>query len=156
MTIPPSEATESLGILRRSVLALLALGLAGTGAELVLLRHYEDAWQWAPLVLIAVGLAVLAWHAVRPGAASVRALRVAMILLAASGLVGLALHFRSNREFQMELDSSLAGWALVWKVMQSKAPPSLAPGTLTQLGLLGLVATFRHPALSRPSTRTGG
>jgi hypothetical protein len=31
--------------------------------------------------------------------------------------------------------------------MTAKAPPALAPAGLIQLGLLGLLYTYRHPAL---------
>ena len=40
--------------------------------------------------------------------------------------------------------------ALFWKAMAAKTPPALAPGAMTQLGLLGLAYAFRHPALGRP------
>jgi hypothetical protein len=33
------------------------------------------------------------------------------------------------------------------KVVTAKAPPALAPGVMVQLGLLGLVYTYKHPAL---------
>jgi hypothetical protein len=39
---------------------------------------------------------------------------------------------------------------LLWKVM-SGAAPALAPGAMVQLGLLGLIYTFRHPALIQRS-----
>jgi hypothetical protein len=145
---PLAESAPALSGLRRSILAILVFGLVGTGSELLLLHHYEDAWQSTPLALTALALAVILWHAAQRGAASVQALRVTMVLVAMSGLVGLALHYRSNYEFQTELDPELAGLSLFWKVMQRKAPPSLAPGTMTQLGLLGLAYTFRHPALA--------
>jgi len=50
-------------------------------------------------------------------------------------------HYRGSVEFQKELDPSTAGFALFSKVMQSKAPPMLAPGTFVYFGLLGLVST---------------
>jgi hypothetical protein len=45
------------------------------------------------------------------------------------------------------MDPSLSGWPLFVKVVTAKAPPALAPGVMVQLGLLGLVYTYRHPAL---------
>ena len=36
---------------------------------------------------------------------------------------------------------------LVWKALRG-ATPALAPGALAQLGLLGLLYTYRHPALT--------
>jgi len=50
-------------------------------------------------------------------------------------------------EFKLETNPSLVGWALVWAVLTGKAPPVLAPGAMIQLGLLGVVYTYKHPAL---------
>jgi hypothetical protein len=127
---------------------MLAAGLLGTAADLLLLNHVEDSWQLVPFGVIAVSLAVLLWHASRPHASSVRALRAAMALLVAAAAIGVVLHFRGNMEFQLELDPSLRGFDLVAAVMRAKAPPALAPGNMALLGLIGLASTYRHPACS--------
>ena len=64
--------------IRRLLLALLSLGLAGTSVELLLLGHYEDVSQFVPLVLIGAAIIVLVWHAIRPSRATIRTLRAAM------------------------------------------------------------------------------
>jgi hypothetical protein len=69
-----------------------------------------------------------------------------MVLFIASGLIGLVLHYIGNREFQREMDPALGGWALFVKVMTAKAPPALAPSVMVQMGLLGLLYTYRHPS----------
>jgi len=138
----------TLRAVRRVLRVILFLGFLITGTDLLLLGHYEDAKQVIPLVLIAVGLVVLSWHAFYGGAASVRALQVTMVLFIASGMLGAVLHYRSNMEFQLEMDSSLSGLKLFSKVMQAKAPPALAPSAMAQLGLLGLAYAYRHPALA--------
>jgi hypothetical protein len=130
---------DTLSILRRGVLAVLGLGLTGVGVELLLIEHYEEPWQLAPLVLVAVSLAAIVWHAAGRSRASRGALQAAMLLCLAGGLVGVGLHFRGAAEFQLEIDPSMKGTALVRKVMRAKAPPVLAPGVMVQLGLLGLV-----------------
>jgi hypothetical protein len=61
-------------------------------------------------------------------------------------LVGLYLHYRGNVEFALERDPSLSGARLLWKALRG-ATPALAPGALSQLGLLGLLYTYGHPAL---------
>jgi hypothetical protein len=132
--------------MRRLLLALLAAGLLGTALDLVLLEHFEDAWQWLPLLLIALSLIVVVWVARRPTATSLTALRLAMVVCIASAAVGLALHYNGNREFQHDIDPGLAGWPLFVKVITAKAPPALAPAVMAQLGLLGLLHTYRHPA----------
>jgi len=128
------------------LLFVLVLGMAGTAAELVLLQHYEDPWQIAPIALIGLGLIVAAWHAVTSGAASVRALQALMTLFVFSGPIGVGLHYKANSEFELEMDATLAGLRL-FRESLSGATPALAPGTMVQLGLIGLIYTYRHPRL---------
>ena len=136
--------------LRSALAAILALGLLGSGAELLLLEHYEAKTQLIPLVMIALTLVALAWDRLSPGPRSRSSLQVVLSLLIVAGLVGVVLHVRGNAEFQREMDPSLAGPALWWKTLRAKAPPALAPGVLAQLGLLGLVYAARpDPRYSR-------
>lgn len=134
--------------MRGFLLIVLTLGLLGTLTDLLLLDHHEDAWQLPPLVLIAAGLAIVAVLAIKATWVAVTALRLTMLLFIAAGVLGVYLHYSGNREFQHELDPTLEGWALFTKVMTAKAPPAMAPGGMVQLGLIGLVFTYRHPALS--------
>jgi len=146
------------GVVRRILMGTLLLGMLGTTAELLLLGHYEDAKQLIPLALVGMAFAVLAWHAAAGRAASVRALQLMMLLFIGAGLLGSVLHFRSSMEFQLETDPSLRGRKLLSKAMRAKAPPALAPGSMLQLGLLGLAFTYRHPARGSagdPTTTTG-
>jgi hypothetical protein len=94
---------------------------------------------------------VIVWVWARESAGAVTALRVVMVLAVATGLVGILLHYSGNREFQLEMDPALHGWALFVKIVTAKAPPALAPASMVQMGLLGLLITYRHPALTHPS-----
>jgi hypothetical protein len=145
---------DSPGRWRRLLTLVLALGLSGSLADLVLLRHYEDVNQLIPLSLILMAFVVLAWHALAASRTSVRAVQFTMALFVVAGLVGVNLHLQSSLEFQREIDPSLQGASLLLKALQAKAPPALAPGVMVQLGLLGLVLTYRHPALARPSGKS--
>ena len=127
---------------RNALLAILLLGLIGTGTELLFLGHYEGVLQWIPLALIGFAICVVPWYGMRQSPASVRAMRSTMAAFVAAGAVGVALHYRGNIEFQREVDPSIQGFALFSKAMQAKAPPALAPGSMAQLGLLGLVCTY--------------
>jgi hypothetical protein len=129
------------------LLALLIIGLVGMGAELLLLRHTETVWELIPLILIVWAMATVAWHGISRGRGSIRALQATMALFLLAGLVGFVLHYQANMEFRLETNPSLSGWALVWAVLSGKTPPVLAPGAMIQLGLLGLIYTYRHPAL---------
>jgi hypothetical protein len=129
--------------MRSALAAILFLGLVGSGAELWLLEHYEDASQLLPFGAIGLTLLALGWDWFAPGRRSQRSLQVVLSLLLVAGVAGVVLHVRGNAEFQREMDPSLAGWPLWWKTLRAKAPPALAPGVLAQLALLGLVYAAR-------------
>ena len=124
--------------LRRWILWIFAFGLAGAEAELVLLKHYEDPWQFVPLSLIPLAAAALIWHVRQRDAASLRALRILMVLFLIAGFAGFGFHFRGAAQFQLEANPEMGRWELVGKVMRAEAPPVLAPGVMLQLGLIGL------------------
>ena len=143
MMRPPMSAAEHR--LRQFLLVLVAAALAGLGVELVLLEHYEDAWQLAPLVLISANLAAIVWQFVNPGWPSLQSLRVLMVAMLAAGAIGLVLHYQANLEFQKEMNPGLSGSELFFKTIHAKVPPPLAPAAMAQLALLGLLYTYRHP-----------
>lgn len=134
-----------LETVRRILLAILALGMAGTLTELILLKHTEDVIQWVPLVLIGLGAAALAWHGLSSGGASLRLVRWIMWGFVAAGMAGIYFHFQGSAEFKLESKPTLAGMALFWEAIRAKTPPLLAPGAMVQLGLLGLVYTYKQP-----------
>jgi hypothetical protein len=141
-----AEATLAL---RRILLGILLFGLAGLAIELLLLKHDEEATQLIPLALIALAFVAMAWHAVQESGASLAAVQITMVLFIAAGLLGVYLHYQANVEFQREVDPSIAGRALLWKAMTAKTPPALAPGSMVQLGLIGLAYAFRYPLRQR-------
>ena len=136
--------------LRTLLLITLLVSIAGTLLELLLLEHFEDAWQWAPIALLGASLLTLAWHALERGPTSLNVLRGLMVLCIASGFVGLLLHYKGNVEFELEMYPDLSGWKL-FKDSMMGATPALAPGAMLQIGLVGLAWTFRHPALKPQS-----
>lgn len=138
---------DTLHNVRRFVLALFGMGIVGTAADLLLTGHFEDAWQFAPLALLAVSALIVVWHLAGGGRSSLVAHRVMMALFILSGFVGTFLHFRANIEFEVEMYPGLAGFELYWKAIQGASPPSLAPGAMIALGLLGLIYMYRHPSL---------
>lgn len=150
MSPPAAPPGLTLRTLRRFLLALVVLGLTGTATELVLLAHYEDVWQVVPLIAIGLSLVAAGWHAVDGRGASVRALQIMMGALVIIGGLGLWLHYDSNLGFQLDMDPTQSGWTLFRKVISAQAPPALAPAVMAQLGLLGLVYAFKHPALADP------
>ena len=143
-----TDAGRALHIVRGAILAILAMGTVGMSIELLLIGHFADASQLIPLVLAACALAVMMWVAVRPGVIALRILQLIMLMYLGAGIIGITLHFNANAEFQREIDPTIGARVLFWKVVEATAPPALAPGVMVQLGLLGLVYTYRHPALA--------
>ncbi len=131
------------------MLGLVALGTVGMSVELWLIGHHEDANQLIPLVVAGIGLISAGWLAAAPGGAGLRLFQFVMLLYVGSGVIGIALHYQANAEFQREVDPAIGGLALVRKVVEATAPPALAPGMMVQLGLLGLAYTYKHPVLGK-------
>ena len=133
--------------LRQLVLGLVLIGIVGLEIELALLRHAESFSQLIPHVTLILGLVATAAVYLRPGAGSLRLFQVVMLLFLGIGLLGVVLHYRGNVEFVVERYPTLGGVKLMWKALRG-ATPALAPGALAQLGLLGLLYTYGHPALA--------
>lgn len=131
--------------LRRAVLAVLLFGSLGTLAELFLIGHYEDAWQFAPLGLLAVVILVTGAYLKRPSETLRRVVAGVMWVCIVCGLAGNWLHYKGNVEFEREMYPDRAGLELVRESL-SGATPVLAPGTMTVIGLFGLVAAWRPAA----------
>lgn len=127
-----------LSTISKVIFGVLMLGTAGLLAELVLIAHYEDATQWIPLALLAAGLVVLAVDRALGRGWTQLLVQLTMVLVIGAGVLGVYFHFLGSREFQIEMDPQMRGTTLVWHVLRAKSPPTLAPGSMVQLGILGL------------------
>ena len=139
-----SDDRSTVGTLRRWLLAVFVLGALGTGVELLLLGHTEGVRQRGPIVLLVVSLMVLGSHASSRGATGLRLFQGTMAMFVLSSGLGLWFHYQVNREFELEMYPSLQGFDLFSESITG-ATPTLAPGVMLQLGLLGLAYTYRHP-----------
>jgi hypothetical protein len=139
------SADGSAAPIRRLLTGVVLVGTLGLTVELLLLEHWDSPWQWAPLALLtaALGATLAAWR--RPGPRTLRLLRGVMAVCVAAGALGVWLHYDGNAEFERERDPSIGGVALFREAITG-ATPALAPGALAQLGLLGLLLAYRHPA----------
>lgn len=133
--------------MRGMLLFILVMGITGTGAELLLIGHFEDPWQLVPLVLFALALVVVASHALAREAVTIRVLQAVMMLFVISGGLGVYFHYHGNVEFELEMYPERRGFELFTEAM-SGATPVLAPGGMVLLGLIGLVYTHQHPSLA--------
>jgi hypothetical protein len=141
------------GPLRMFLLALVGLGALGLLAELLLLEHWIARPQLTPLVTLGLVLTSVTAVALRPGRGTIRAFRVVLVWAVVAGLLGISFHLRDNLALEREVapESSLS--SLLWHAVRG-ATPLLAPGSLAQLGLVGLVFTYGHPALRTPDGST--
>jgi hypothetical protein len=143
-----SNETPLLGFIRRALIAILIFGLVGTEIELVLLKHTDGFWQLVPVVLVGVTLLLAAWAALRPGPASLGILRAVMAVFLVVGITGVFLHFTGNVGYEKESNPGQGG-ADLYKAAMMGSTPLLAPGVMLQLGLIGLLYTYRHPVFTR-------
>lgn len=146
-----SRRDDAAPVLRRALLAVLVLGSIGTLAELWLIGHFEDRWQLAPLVQLGAVAAAGALVAFRPGRGTLRTFQAVLGACVVSGPLGQYWHYRGNAEFELEVFPNMEGLELFGEAM-SGATPVLAPGTMTVIGLVGLIYTWRHPALNPPQS----
>jgi hypothetical protein len=159
-----SSAPAAAGALRRGLIALAVLGVAGTAVELAMERHWKSTVQlipWFTLAVIAVGVVLLV---VRPAAGRVRLVRVLMVVVFASATFGVFEHVSANYDAG-PLDARYSKrWATMstfdrWRAAATHAvgpSPPLAPAVVAQAALCLGLATLHHPALSGRERRPDG
>lgn len=150
-------------LLRRGVIGLALLGIAGTSVELVFLRHWDGVTQlivWPALLLLmlAAGLLLL-----RPGPGTVRTARWVAALVAVVALAGIGLHLVEN----LGAGPLDARYALTWDTLSPMQQlwtaatggvgpaPVLAPGVLAEISLALLLGTLHHPAMEDAGAPAG-
>ncbi len=132
--------------MRSALFVILVVGVVGIAAELLLLEHFEDWEQWIPLAALGLAILGLGWYGITGSAASVRSVRIVMGACVLLGAVGVVLHLRGNIEFELEMEPALRGWPL-FRAAMTGATPAIAPGAMLELGLIGMLWAWRHPAL---------
>lgn len=131
-------------LLRPMLLIVFLLGATGAGIELLLLGHTEKLPQLIPLALITTSVTIaLAWFITRDRRL-LRIFQLSMLLWLLAGPVGIVLHFRANVRVELELNPEARGMSLIRNAVRGTMP-ALAPGTMFELGLVGLLYTYGHP-----------
>jgi hypothetical protein len=154
-----ARASVPAAALRRALIVLTALGVAGTAVELGMERHWKTAVQlipWYTLAVITAGIVLLVTRPRRKTVWVVRAIVVAVFLSAAFGVFE---HVQANYNAG-PLDFRYAGrWPTMslpsrwWAAATNAVGPSppLVPAVLAQAALCLGLATLHHPALSHES-----
>lgn len=120
------------------VVVTLLFMMLGTAFELVLLDHYEDLNQFIPLLCIGLSMLLVLVLLVYRSRFMALLFKIVLALTAFSGFYGTFLHLRANYEFELEMQPTAAGWHLFVESL-SGALPSLAPGSMIVLALIGYV-----------------
>jgi hypothetical protein len=150
-----SAATDDASVLRRSLVGLVVIALAGLTAELLVERHWGTAIRLVPwFAIVALAYAALLLMR-RPTAAAVRRARLLAGAVMIAAAVGVGFHINENYvagPLDQRYEQVWAGMSEVerWWAAFSKAvgpAPTFAPAALALVALVLLVATERHPAL---------
>lgn len=129
------EQTTGIRINKVILVALLFM-MAGTATELYLLDHYEDTLQLIPLLCIGASVLTLFILFFQRTKWTVGFFKLVLGLTALSGVYGAFLHLQANYEFELEMKPGAKGWELFMESL-SGALPSLAPGSMIVLALIG-------------------
>ena len=143
----PAAGAREFGWLRRIVAGLVAFGLLAITAELVLIEHVENLSQLAPVIVLPVAAVMLGPVALGVVPWNVVALRGALAVVVLAGIAGVGFHVYESWQFQAEIDPSQRAVARAWAAVRAQSPPSLAPGQIALLGLLGLAAASGPPTI---------
>lgn len=122
----------------RYLLILFVVSSGGLLLELLLLGHYEDSWQWTPIILLGLALIVGLIKFSGEGRLIYFLFDVISLLLIVSGFLGVYLHFEGNKAFELEMYPDLRGWELFWETITG-ATPTLSPAAMTLLGFIGRI-----------------
>ncbi len=137
-------------MLHRGLIGLTVIGILGTAFELAVEQHWKN-WEqllpWGALVLLAFAVVVLAFRDSPRGITVVRALSLAVLLVAVFGVYA---HVAANYDAGPLDQRYAATWetmpaTLRWWYALIKAvgpAPSLAPGALAQTALVLLLASL--------------
>ena len=101
-------------------------------------------------MLIVAGTIAGVWLAARPSPTAVQTFRILLAAYVPAGFLGVYFHFQSNVEFEQELHPNSGGLELVTESLGGTMP-TLAPGAMIMLGLLGILIALQHPAAGRAS-----
>lgn len=133
--------------LRSFLMGVVAVIFIVTILELILLDHTEETLQWIPFIVCGIGLLAVCGAWIAPSQVAMHILRWVMIGVVVTSFVGVYLHFTGNLAFTREINPSFTFSESIWPAMKGSYP-LLAPGILFLAGILGLAATYRHPALN--------
>ena len=136
-------ASEVLRRLRKFLLVLALSLFLGALVELWLIGHTKEFVQWIAFALAGAGALTVMLVLFRLSPATVRVLRVCMLVVALGSLFGIYQHVSGNVAFAREIHPDSSTSQLFWRGLQG-GNPLLAPGVLAVAAVLALSATYRY------------
>ena len=136
-------ASEVLRRLRKFLLVLALSLFLGALVELWLVGHTKEFVQWIAFALAGAGALTVMLVLFRLSPATVRVLRVCMLVVALGSLFGIYQHVSGNVAFAREIHPDSSTSQLFWRGLQG-GNPLLAPGVLAVAAVLALSATYRY------------
>ena len=140
-------AAEILRRLRKFLLLLSLFLFGGALIELWLVGHTKELVQWIAFALAGAGAFTLLLVLFRLSPATVRILRVCMLVVALGSLFGMYEHFSGNVAFAREIQPDSTTSRLFWRGLQG-GNPLLAPGVLAVAAILALSATYGYEVVN--------
>ena len=138
---------------RELLMGLSAMMFGATIVELIFAKHTDGLIQLIPFACCAFGLLMLALVWRQRDAGRVRMLRIAMAVIAAASLFGMAEHLWNAYEMTRDFHPGIGGWDLVHTTLTSSIP-LLAPGALAAGALVALISVYGLPVPVRESSST--
>src|ERR1044072_3641188 len=136
-------AAEVLRRLRRFLIVLALFLFGGALVELWLVGHTEDVIQWLAFALAGAGALSVTLTLFHFSRATVRLLRVCMLVIVLGSLFGMYEHVSGNIALAREVQPNSTTAQLFWRGLQG-GNPLLAPGVLAVAAVLALSATYRY------------
>jgi hypothetical protein len=143
---------RTVAALRLALLAIAALGIAGTAAELVIERHWHSLGQWYAWLALAIAAAGLA-AIVRRWRASLWFARLCAVITIAFAVIGVWRHVNANYNaapLDFRYENRWDGMSVterLFDVVTGKVGPApiLASGVLATIGIALGAATIGVP-----------
>ena len=133
--------------MRRFLLILAGIVYAMTPVELIFSKHTDSLEKLIPFALCAVGFVAVLVVQRQATRATLLSLRIVMVIIALGALFGGYEHWAGNVEYALETHAGAQLSDVLLNVLQG-ASPLLAPGILGLAAVLGIAATYAHPALA--------
>lgn len=130
--------------LRAFLLGFCIFIFAGTIIELWAIDHTQEALQYFPFILCALGIILAALMLIMPTQFTISLLRVGMWIIFVGGIIGMAVHVAGNLDSVGQYNQGTDLLQII-KMGLSGGNPFLAPGIISMAAVMALAGAYKHP-----------